>query len=92
MRRIELIDKFKEVLSKASEKRPTLNQWIDNELAWVIYERKCMFDAVNEYRMALKKNPIDVATLVNKAENQAMGHSDYAHKFALYCAFLVEEG
>jgi hypothetical protein len=88
--RSELINKFEEAFDRASEKRTSLNHWIGNVPAWVVHERKCMVEAVNEHRIALGKNPVDMETFIRKAENPAVGHSDYAHKFALYCAFLVE--
>ena len=57
---------------------------------WIIAERQAMFDAVNSKRTARDKTPL-LITDIERVERQAVGHSDYTHKFALYCAMLVEE-
>jgi hypothetical protein len=55
---------------------------------WILDERRAMLDAVNSRRAHLGKLPVPV-TDVERVERQAVGHSDYAHKFALYCTELV---
>lgn len=56
---------------------------------WVLAERRKMLDAVNAERASLGKGPLQLAD-VERVERNAMGSFDYTHKFALYCAELVE--
>jgi len=55
-----------------------------------IAERQLMLALVNEERERRNKEPLTVA-YVERVEQLAVGHVDYAHKFALYCSELVEE-
>lgn len=57
-------------------------------LSWIEAERHAMHSAVNAERAARSLAPLDLAA-VERVENMACGHSDYAHKFALYCAELA---
>jgi hypothetical protein len=57
---------------------------------WVLHERLAVLIATNVERLRFGKQPISLQD-VFKAEQQATGHSDYSHKYALQCAFLVEE-
>lgn len=63
------------------------------EPAWVGYEAEQMLALVNELRA---EEGLPAATLdqVRRIEQSACGHSDYADKYALRCAFLAlgEEG
>ncbi len=56
--------------------------------AWIAAERKLMFDAVNRLRHTADREPLPIMA-VEEMERQALGHSDYVHKFALYCSELV---
>jgi hypothetical protein len=56
---------------------------------WILAERLAMFEAVNARRALGGKPPVSI-TEIERVEQQAVGHSDYGHKFALYCAELVE--
>lgn len=63
------------------------------EFAWVDHEADRMLVLVNEIR---EKHGLPPAALeeVRRIERSASGHSDYADKYALRCAFLAlgEEG
>jgi len=59
-------------------------------LAWIEAERKVMLTLVNQERQKHGRDPVTLED-VERVERSAVGHSDYAHKFALYCAELAEE-
>jgi len=90
-----MITKSRQVLSdlfnRISKERHLKNYRIDGngELAWVVFERKAMFEAVNELRSLMGKQPVTL-DVICKAENSACGHSDYYLKFPMYCAEIVE--
>lgn len=88
---MSLIEKLEKILSDAQAFRNIRNKWIGDELEWVMFERQTMFDAVNNGRGILGMSPVSMAQ-VCKAESNACGHSDYTHKFALYCAEVVRDG
>lgn len=67
-------------------KRPAFN--IRGEPEWASFERATMLHAVNEARSRRHLPPLPEAT-IKRAENLALGHSDYSSKFALHCAELV---
>lgn len=81
-------------LSKAQEKRKFLTDKVKSEhdrfhiYKWILYERETMLDGVNEERIKRGRTPIIMNDII-RAEKQAIGHSDYSSKFALYCAELV---
>jgi len=77
-------ESFYDLLTKESEKRDqrALDEWIEAE-------RKAMFDKVNAEREGLGKTPVSLED-VERVEQRAVGHFDYAPKFALYCTELVE--
>lgn len=56
--------------------------------AWIAAERQLMLSAVNRLRLAAGRNSLPLSQ-IERVERQALGHADYAHKFALYCAELV---
>jgi hypothetical protein len=58
------------------------------ELQWVQHERAVMHDTVNRIRTRRGMSPADRAD-VERVEQSARGHSDYALKFALRCADLT---
>lgn len=61
------------------------------ELEWVVAERQRMLAEVNDIRRAAGAEPVTVEQIEN-AERPAIGHVDYATKFALYCAELALRG
>lgn len=89
-----LIEKFQVVLNEAAKERGTRrDDAIDTttgqkEVAWILFEREQMHAAVTVERAKLGKGPVPIAD-VKRVESMAAGHSDYGHKFALYCAELV---
>ena len=51
---------------------------------WILNERSLMLDRTNMIRASHHLLPVSFIEIY-KAENSAKGHSDYTHKFALYC-------
>lgn len=90
-----LAAKFREVLATACTERRSRPGIVTGphgpELEWVVYERTQMLAAVNE-ELARRGQPAASVDAVLRAENQAAGHSDYARKYALYCAEIVMAG
>jgi hypothetical protein len=83
-----LFGEMRRILTHAQEQRDDRQEVIDGELDWIRYERQTMHDAVNQAR-ADRGLPPTPLTLIERAEKQATGHSDYTKKFALYCAELA---
>jgi hypothetical protein len=90
-----LIAQFSEVLLIAAGERSQRHEVVDGpdgpELAWMVYERSQMLDAVNAERATRSLPPVPVEDVI-WAEQQACGHSDYVKKFAIGCADLVVGG
>lgn len=80
---------FLRVLGDAQKHRPEKSGMIGDELEWVIYEREVMLRAVNAVR--LQKKPQTTIEEVHRVEEMAVGHVDYSHKFAFYCAQLARK-
>lgn len=59
-------------------------------LAWIVYERRMMWQAVNRMRHDRGKAPLSMDD-VKRVEMMAVGHTDYTQKFAHYCAELVTD-
>ena len=57
---------------------------------WIRLEREAVWDAVNRERAKLGKGPICI-DYVEAQEKLAIGHTDYAAKWAYRCAELVKE-
>lgn len=86
-------DSLLEVLQAAQQERGRRGEFVPGpdgreELAWVIYERQRMLDAVNELRAKAASSPVTLDAVI-RAETTACGHSDYTSKFAIACADLV---
>jgi hypothetical protein len=81
-------DSLLHVLAEQQQYRPIRTGLIDGELSWIVAERLVMFATVNRLRSNYGLPPIQLSS-VQRAERQAVGHSDYSKKFALYCAELV---
>ena len=62
----------------------------DQDPDWIETEQRMMLALINERRAELGKTPVDLED-VQRVEQNALGHFDYGHKFALYCAELAEE-
>lgn len=62
----------------------------DQREDWITAERRALCEAVNRHRTRLGKSPLTMDD-VERVEQQAVGHTDYARKFSLYCTELVEE-
>lgn len=92
----QLVDRFTDRLSELMGQRACFGgKMVQDELfegypefAWVVSERKEMLEMVNAERQKIDRPPISLKD-VFRVENMALGHSDYARKFALYCAELV---
>ena len=59
-----------------------------SEPAWVRHEAEQMLELVNEIRADHNLPPATLDRIL-KIEQSACGHSDYADKYALRCAFLA---
>lgn len=85
-------DTMLSVLSEAAKHRHQRENVIGTgsytELGWVVYEREQMTNAVN---LARRNRGLPTVTVedVRSVEHEAEGHSDYASKFAFYCAELA---
>ena len=91
-----LANVFHAILCDAQKLRDKKSNWVESgeggtTLAWILYERQVMFNAVNQERIARNLEPITMKEL-RRAEDCATGHCDYTRKFALYCAELVIDG
>ncbi len=80
--RNKLHHSFHELLSAEAEKR-------DQRKDWIVAERTAMWEAVNRHRTQLGKESLTIED-VERVEQSAVGHTDYATKYALYCTELVE--
>lgn len=75
---------------EARDQRPDLVDGPDGpECEWTAYERTRMHEKVNEIRAERGLPPVPVEDIL-RVERQAVGHSDYSLKFALYCAELAD--
>ncbi|MCX4750978.1 hypothetical protein OG455_41590 [Kitasatospora sp. NBC_01287] len=88
--RLALHDQLLNILTEAQQERPERQEVFNGELDWVTFERTVMLNAVNAARAAQLLPPIPISA-VEAVEQQAIGHSDYSTKFALYCVELALE-
>lgn len=79
-----LQEELREVLAGLHAKRDT------RTTAWVLAELQGMCDAVNVIRLE-RGRPLVTVSDIERVETGALGHVDYACKFALYCAELALE-
>jgi hypothetical protein len=94
--KLALLKKFEQVLQEAAKERPKRQElgpspkgcYQTTEPAWVAFERRALLDAVNLERRVRGLPQVTEAQVI-RVENQAHGHVDYAHKYALYCAELA---
>lgn len=56
------------------------------DLEWIEAEHVAMANAANEWAETHGLEPRVTTEIVARIEQPAVGHSDYAHKFALYVA------
>lgn len=89
---LKLRDDLLATLTEAMKARPKLDDWesspYGSEPMWAIHERQAMVDAVDRHQRKTKR-PGVLAAEVYAVEQSAMGHVDYAEKFALRVAFLA---
>jgi hypothetical protein len=97
--KLSMLSAFENQLADAQKKRAERRQWVPStefpdgrdEPGWVQFERHLMFGLVNRERSARRLPPMDIGAFIAKAEDPAVGHSDYTHKFALYSTELAIE-
>lgn len=95
-RQRDVLDRLHSSLTAAQEQRPRRRQLQGagdgmGEPGWVAYERAVMHAEVNQARAELGAAPVALEA-VARAERLAVGHIDYAAKFALHCSELVLSG
>ncbi|MFF8784864.1 hypothetical protein [Streptomyces sp. NPDC015125] len=87
-------DVLHSTLARAQEEREQRPGLIDGpdgpECEWAAYERARMHETVNAIRGERDLPAVPVEDIV-RAEQHAVGHSDYSRKFAFYCAELAEK-
>lgn len=79
-----LHQELREILADVHAKRDT------RDTSWVLREHQVMCDAVNVIRLERRRPYVTVEDIA-RVETGALGHFDYASKFALYCAELALE-
>lgn len=80
--RNELHRDMEEALARVAQNRKQDPHWIE-------HERRLLWTMVNDYRTQQNKQPVTLEE-IKRVEDQAVGHSDYMHKFTLYCTELAE--
>jgi hypothetical protein len=80
-----LYDRMYAALVAAQTERPARQDMVGDQPAWVRYERDTMWEEVNAARAENGLPPV-LLTVILRAEQLAVGHSDYTTKYALYCA------
>jgi hypothetical protein len=83
-----MYDRMHAVLTAAQTERPQRQDLLGDEPGWVRYERDVMWREVNAARAEAGLPAALLGDLI-RAEQQAVGHSDYTSKYALYCAELA---
>lgn len=93
----ELIEHFVEVFEATAASRSKFQERITHPLypkqtctQWHVHEVNAMTAEINRLRLKQGKEAIPLEA-VYRVETQACGHVDYARKFALYCAELVND-
>jgi hypothetical protein len=86
-----LYNTFRKYLANLQKERDKRQYIVNEETAWITYERMGMVNAVQNERLKRKLPPVP-EELILKAEREALGHSDYSSKFALYCTEITETG
>ena len=82
---------YLEDLQKDRKTRPEIKEFNGEPLPeWAIYEIESMFDRVNQIRRDLGLDTCPIKDVLT-ADHMAAGHSDYSHKFALYCAEIAQD-
>lgn len=79
-------DRFRTVLSDAASARKLTDS--EGREGWIVRERQAMWHTVCVERAKLGLEPVALVE-VERVERSAVGHIDYADKFALRCAELV---
>lgn len=94
--KLTLIEGMTKVFQMAAEMRSRRQEEVDDPVKpcpgrtrrWVLYERWRLLEAVNTERHCRGLEPVG-ASEIKRVELMAFGHSDYAHKYAIYCAELA---
>lgn len=83
-------ERFHHTLMNAAADRSSRQRFdaATGELEWVLHERAVLLSEVNRVRAETGGAPVE-ADAIEDAEQGALGHVDYATKFALYCAELA---
>lgn len=87
MKSKEVFEKFSKILGDEHKKR---EKRIKDGEDWILLEQQTMQQAVNDIRASLNRPSVSLED-VTRAEIGALGHTDYARKFSLYCAELALE-
>jgi hypothetical protein len=95
--RVALCEKFQNILCDAAEQRSEREHQVTGpdgypEMAWSAFERSVMTGAVSDElaRRGITDEIVTPERIWREAELEAIGHSDYAHTYGLYCARIVE--
>ena len=93
----KLIQHFEEVFEATAASRSKYQERVQHPIypkqtctLWHVHEVNAMTAEVNRLRLQLGKEPVALEA-VYRVETQACGHVDYARKFSLYCAELVND-
>ncbi|KMV15981.1 hypothetical protein ACT17_23105 [Mycolicibacterium conceptionense] len=88
---LNLAKRFTSALLDEAEHRDERQELLPSgEFAWTVHEIEFMRDLVNTARAERGLGPVAAARIAD-VESSAAGHSDYPHKFGLYCAEIVFE-
>lgn len=90
--RITARDRLLDCLREAAKQRYRRQERVPGpygeESAWVGWEAEQMLDLTNLIRLGTGLPPATIDQ-IRRIEQSACGHSDYADKYALRCAFLA---
>ncbi|UBV13050.1 hypothetical protein [Mycolicibacterium fortuitum] len=76
------------LIDEAEHRDERVERLPSGELAWMVHEREFMHRLTNTARADRGLAPIGI-DCITAVESSASGHTDYAGKFAMYCADLV---
>ena len=93
--KLKVLDLMLKIFQDAAKERESRKDFISDPLdnnrfvpEWVLFERQKMFNAVNYERASHGFGPVEQKEIF-RVEQMACGHTDYAHKYALYCTELA---
>jgi hypothetical protein len=82
---IQLRNQLHNFLSDAQDK---FRKTYAGTTKWIDKEHEAMLNEVNRH-LTERGRPVIALEELRKAEQLALGHSDYSSKFALYCAEII---